>query len=356
MAISSSSKAHLHFVCTNYGSTKDGIGHYTSKIVNELKMNSSLKITTYTAETYHMSKLKLFISMRTTFELLKLKRDFRRNSYQKSECNYIILEYPFVEYNPLFLLVLIAIKVDRRFTGKIVVSLHEYSRTKLLRQMFIKLLMPLSDIVLYTRVEDVKPFINKNIIFKKRIIPANIEPSHRKPIATTTEIHICFFGIINYETKEIEKMIQGWELYLNQSLENRIVFHIISSSLSTEIKENKRLNYHFDLDDNKVSKLLHKMQFMILPLKPKISANNGSLAVCCIHETLPVGVFDDTYFKQSIGLKMKNYDTEEFARIYETINNLDLSKLTQMSDLAYQYGKKMSIKNSAKSYLEVLHS
>ncbi|MCK0123161.1 hypothetical protein MWU76_01985 [Gelidibacter sp. F2691] len=352
MALSSSSKKHFHFVCTNYGSTKDGIGHYTSKIVQELGKESDFKITIYSATTHHLSKLQLLVSMRMSLELLRLKKELIKSN-QRLEHHYIILEYPFVEYNPLFLLVLCAIKADRNFTGKIVISLHEYSRTKRLRKLFIKLLLPFSDIVLYTKHEDIEPFNHKNIIFKKRIIPANIEPSHRKTIEPTRVINICFFGIINYETKAIENMILGWELYLNQVAENRIVLHIISSSFDAKIKDNKGLNYHFELDDEEVSKLLHKMQFMILPLKPKISANNGSLAVGCIHECLPVGIFDDQYFKGNFGLKMKSYAPEEFVKTFEKINSIDVNTLTEISEMAYQHGKKMSINNSAKSYLEL---
>lgn len=37
MDSSSLSKPHFYFLCTNYGCSKDGIGHYTSKIVDELK-------------------------------------------------------------------------------------------------------------------------------------------------------------------------------------------------------------------------------------------------------------------------------------------------------------------------------
>ncbi|WP_299393639.1 hypothetical protein [uncultured Gelidibacter sp.] len=349
MDLSLSNNTHFHFVCTNYGSSKDGIGHFTSKIVKALRKTSALKITRYSAETHHLSKLQLFFSMRMTSELLRLKRALQNNSDE----NYIILEYPFVEYNPLFLVVLYSIKSKKKRKPIIVISLHEYSRTKLFRKLFIKLLIPISDIVLYTKEEDVKPFLNSKTIFKKRIIPANIEPSHRKTITPSTSVHICFFGIINFQTKEITPMIQAWEQYLEKNGDNRIVFHFITSSLHPDIKENKSLKYHFDLDDDEVSTLLHDMHCMILPLKPNISTNNGSLAVCCRHECLPVSVFDTRYFKDDFGLRMKNYSVAEFVTVYETINSLDFETLTSMSELAYQYGKEMSIQNSAKAYLEL---
>jgi|26BtaG_2_1085354.scaffolds.fasta_scaffold01071_4 hypothetical protein len=350
MDLSSSNKTHFFFVCTNYGSTKDGIGHYTSKIVDELRKNSSLKITTYSVTTHHLSKLKLLFSMKMSLELLRLKRELQK----KSDNSYIILEYPFVEYNPSFLLMLLSIKAKKNIKSKIVVSLHEYSRTKLFRKLFIRLLIPMSDVVLYTKDEDIKPFINDIIVFKRRLIPANIEPSNRKILKQTRELNICFFGIVNFETKEIRNMIEAWEMYLDMVLENKLTFHFISSSFHSDIQANNHLIYHFDLDDNEVSELLHKMQFMILPLKPKISTNNGSLSVCCLHECVPVGVFDDYYNKKELGLSMKNYSMQEFIRIYESINNTAFSRITEMAEVAYRHGKKMSIKNSAKSYLELL--
>ena len=59
MGLNLSNKVNFHFICTNFGSNKDGIGHYTSKIVNELQNNKSLKTHVYSQNTSHLSKLKL---------------------------------------------------------------------------------------------------------------------------------------------------------------------------------------------------------------------------------------------------------------------------------------------------------
>lgn len=346
MDLNSLNKPHFHFVCTNYGSNKDGIGHYTSKIVNELKKNDSFNVAVYSGITHNFSKSKLFVSIRMSLALLKLKKTLK-NTKNK---NFIILEYPFVEYNPLFLIILISIKLQKKTNHKIVVSLHEYCRTKLFRKLFIKLLIPISDVVLFTKMEDIKPFINKKIIFNKRIIPANIEPTHRKIIEPTELLNICFFGIINFETKEINNMIKGWELYCNKYSNTKLRFHFITSSLNKEIKEKQKINCHFGLEDKQVSTLLHKMQFMILPLKPKISVNNGSLAVSCIHECVPVGIFDEEYFNENFGIRMKNYSVVDFIKIYELISALDFNSRKNKSNLAYKYGKEMSVVQSVKSY------
>mgnify|MGYP006425484983 CR=1 FL=1 len=349
MDLSSSSNTCFHFVCTNYGSNKDGIGHYTYKVVNELKKNNSLEILVYSKITYNLSKLELLFSLKMTFELLKLKRALKKNSKK----NYIILEYPFVEYNPIFLIALFLIKRIKNSSSKIVVSLHEYQRTKLFRKVFIRLLIQLSDIILFTKSEDVENFMNQRINFRSRNIPANIEPSSNKKVKSSKTINVSFFGIINLETKEIHNMLKGWSLYLKKEKENRIKFHFITSSYNEQVKNNMDLEYHFNLNDVKVSNLVHEMHFMILPLKPKISINNGSFSVGCIHRCIPVGVFDERFFSEAFGLRMKNYSKEEFERIFKIINHLNFEQMKEKSNLAYEYGKVKSVRKTAESYFDL---
>jgi len=350
MGLSSSNRSHFYFVCTNYGSIKDGIGHYTSKIVNELKKKDLLNISVFSSETYNLSKIRLFLSFRMSIELIRLLKLLYKNSTK----DYIILEYPFVEYNPLFLIVFMLVKLLKKSNSKIVLSLHEYRRTKIFRKIFTKMLILNSDVVLFTKKEDITSFLNKNIIFRKRIIPANIEPSNELKTVIRDSLNICFFGIINFNTKEINNMIKGWELYLNNSKNNKIQFHFISSTKNQSIKKNEKLYYHFGLEDYEVSKLLQKMQFMVLPLKPKISVNNGSLSVGCIHKCIPVGIFDNEFFDKNFGLSMKNYSIQEFEKIFNIINNLDSNFIEEKSKSIYEYGKIKSIKNSVNSYFELL--
>lgn len=352
MALSSSSKVDFNFVCTNYGNNKDGIGHFTSKIVDAIKQEESLKIKVFTAETHNLSKIKLFLSLGMTKQIINLKKSLNKNSKK----NYIILEYPFVEYNPLFIIALIYVKLRQGDRSKIVISLHEYARTKILRKLFIRMLIPWSDIVLFTKNEDVKPFFNKKIIFKKRIIPSNIEPNKRKSFNLIKDLSVCFFGIINYETKEIHNMMKGWEKFLiEEQNANRINFHIISSSFNKEINDNERVNYHYNIDDNEVSKLLHNMHYMILPLKPKVSINNGSLAVACVHECIPVGVFDEKYFKKNFGVNMKDYTINEFVNLFKFINASDINSIKHKAKEVYEYGKTRTVSNAAKTYLELIN-
>ena len=231
MDLNLSNKANFYFVCTNYSSTKDGIGHYTSKIVKELKKDKLLNVYVYSADTYNLSKLYLFFSLKMTIVLFKVMR----LTLCSKEKNFILLEYPFVEYNPIFFLALTLLKILKHKNTKIVISLHEYSRTKKLRKLFIELLLPFSDIVLFTKEIDVELFVNKNIYFKKRIIPTNIEPQTKfVPLYDEKNINICFFGIINFETKEIDNMIKAWNVYSNET--TKIKFHVISSSFDSSIK------------------------------------------------------------------------------------------------------------------------
>jgi len=352
MGLNLSNKVNFHFICTNFGSNKDGIGHYTSKIVNELQNNKSLKTHVYSQNTSHLSKLKLFLSLGMTKQILKVIK----NVFRSKNKNFIFLEYPFVEYNPVFLLALFFLKATKNKNTKIVISLHEYSRTKKLRKFFIELLIPFSDIVLYTREYDIKPFKTKKIYFKKRIIPANIEPSNEEVFVLDKElINICFFGIINFKTKEIHTMIKAWEMYKKENSNTKICFHFISSSYNKIIENSTCLKYYYNLEDKKVSNILTEMTYIILPLKPKISINNGSLSVGCIHNCIPIGIFDPQYFDADFGIPMDDYSIEEFTKVYKLIENLDFIILKDQLIKAKTYGEMKSVKNSSSSYLELIN-
>lgn len=346
MDLSSSSKPQFYFFCTNYGCSKDGIGHYTSKIVNELKKNQSLQVEVLTRETHQLSKIGLFLSTRMFKETLKLNKQLRKGNQK----GYIVVEYPFVEYNPLFLIGLMFLKRRYKDRFKIVVSLHEYSRTKRLRKLFIKGLVPLSDILLYTKDQDVEPFKSYEIRLKKRKIPANIVPSSHKKIEPFTTINICYFGIINLETKAIENMIEGWNLFCSKTLDNPISFHFIASGWDDRLKKNENIRCHIGLDDMKTSSLLNEMQYMILPLLPKISINNGSLAVGCAHQCVPVGAFDASVFAQDFGLNMEGYSETDFLEAYKQISSMEFTDYKEKAAAAFEYGKTRMPSETAKTY------
>lgn len=339
-------KEHFHFICTNYSSNRDGIGHYTSKIVNELKKNDLYKISTYSRVTHNLSKRELVLSFRMTLELIKLSKILKKSNNN----DYVILEYPFVEYNPLFLVILFKIRLFKTKSTKIVVSLHEYKRTKLLRKLFIKLLIPMADIVFYTKDEDIMSFLKKKKEFVKRAIPANIQPLQISNQEPSKELNLCFFGIINFETKNIENMIKAWDLYCDNNDNNNLSFHFITSSYNTNIKEKKNIKYHYNLNDRDVSNLISKMHFMMLPLKPKISINNGSLSVSCIHKCIPVGDFDENYFNQDFGISMNDYSLEEFVKVYKLISQINYLERKEKAEIAFNYGKTKSILNTVKVY------
>lgn len=351
MDLNSLNKLNYHFVCTNYGSNKDGIGHYTSKVVAGLKNKNDYQVYIYSRKTFHLSNLNLFLSFRMSKEIFKLIKKV----YNNSEKSFIILEYPFVEYNPILFFLLIILKFTINKKSKIVVSLHEYNRTKKLRKFFIKGVILLSDIVLYTDKEDVKSFNKKNRSFIKRSIPANIQPSKefKKEIIDNNVLNLCFFGIVNFSSKKIDTMITAWEDYLGKNLENKIIFHFISSSNDLSIKNNKNIQYHYNLNDKDVSKLLSIMHYIILPIMPKVSINNGSLSVGCIHKCIPIGVFDSKHFNKNFGISMKNYNEAEFIRVYKLINNLELYKVENKRNVAFKYGLKKSIKNTISAYMDI---
>ena len=97
----------LAVICCNYGSIQDGIGHYTKKIIsNILENEESIDIEIFTGNTVGMSRKELVYSSQMSKALYRM---FCR--LVKDEFNYVLLEYPFHEWNPLILILLALIKV-----------------------------------------------------------------------------------------------------------------------------------------------------------------------------------------------------------------------------------------------------
>lgn len=350
MDTNSSNEYTIHFICTNFGSPKDGIGHYTSLVVNKLKKHFST-INVCSSKTYDFPLYKLMLSMGVCKCLWRVLKICRTDKIKHR----IILEYPFVDYNPLMILSLMVLYMCKGKKNKIILSLHEYSRTKSLRKLYIRTMVRFCNAILYTREEDIREFRKYNIDFLERPIPANIQPLTRKKSIHKKNNKICFFGIINYEVKEIKNMMLGWEAFCAQKTSSQLEFHFITSSLDKGIKQNELIKYHYNLNDEEVSALIHEMDFMVLPIYPRLSVNNGSLSVACIHECIPVGKFDKTYFRNTFGIDMNTYSVKSFVDVYTEIDLMTIDIIRNKAELAYEYGKTKSIVNTVEVYVKELH-
>lgn len=304
------------FFCTNYGSVTDGIGHYTKKIVEQLRASHDYEVGYSTCAITQASKVRSIFSLKCTVELLKISSRIKKIG----ESSILVLEYPFMEHSPF---VVLSIIYARFFVLNlyILLSVHEFERVHLLRKLVIIALTALSDRVIVSKREigrGYEKFI-KNKGYKTRLIPSNIEP-FEKVVITNKKSGYVFFGKVDHRSKAFDELVQAWIDFT--------VSHSIKSKLdiltSTEIElDPVYFNVLRSMPDNAVSEILLHKEFILLPIKPFISMNNATLVAGCIHGCIPIGVFDENYYN-NLGIPLENYHPQSILNGLE--KSLSMSK------------------------------
>lgn len=324
-------------ICSNYGSIKDGIGHYTENVVDYINsefINIDIKV--YSGKTYDLSKFRLATSTRMSFNLLKLVKDIIRG-----DVDIILIEYPFHEWNPLFLMAVYIVKLlSIIYNKKIVLSLHEYKRTSFLRRFFIKRLIKVSDDILATNPKEIEKFVRKKSRLFKRRIPSNIKTKIKSLNKTVNRF--CFFGLIS-SSKAYYEMIEGWKLF-NEN--NNYELHICTSSEILNADQLKKFGIiiHRNYPDELVSQVLKTCDFMVLPIRPYVDNKNGTLKAALQHGCIPIGKINcENKELEKLFVQMNNYSVLEFNKTYTKAVNLDERDLIR--EECIEYSKTYSIES-----------
>lgn len=341
---------NIIYICNNYGSVKDGIGAYSKKFHMEFNNSKKYHLECFTENTDSYPKYKLFFSKKMS----KAIDNAIKWGKKTGEKHMVIVEYPFVEYNPF---VLKKLKKLKKVNGekKFILSLHEYSRVKPLRRMFINAIINISDIILLTSEferEKVLRKFNKKKIFI-RTIPSNIDEEVNE---VKNNNIFSFFGLIN-SSKAFEPMIEGWKRFQDRVGDNNYLLNIISST-DIECIENEKYHivHYKSISDKQIASVLSTSRFCILPIKPMISENNATLKAACLYKDVCVGIFDKTLDGKIGDLKMKEYTPDDFQDIYHKCIEMNVDELNKKSEISYTFGQKYSFKATVSSYEKILEN
>lgn len=339
----------LAFVCSNYGSIQDGIGHYCSKIVEKVKeIYPAFSVEVFTGNTLGSGKTSLVISLAMTAALFRTAF-----SVISRRINCVIVEYPFYEWNPIVLIAIWFNKIALLiYGGKLIISLHEYKRANFLRQCMIRHILSISDIILATEPQDIAGLVHHNKIIHQRYIPSNIEPVVRSFEHSVKPNSFCYFGLIS-KTKAFEEMLEGWKSFNSKGMYE---LHVCTSSDYAYLIEDMmkyNVSVHLRCNERAVSDILSRCDFGILPIMPFVSTNNATLKAILLHGCIPIGKIDpecDDFTK--LFIKMESYHPDEFARAIAKAVSLP-SKVKE--DLRVQgtcYAKKFTIEKTCRDIIE----
>lgn len=129
-------------IANNLEGNVDGIGKH-ARIVGQELSKLGLNIDYSTGETWKFSKAKLLFS----FEMSKAYINAcKRVLFHKYD--YVNIEYPFMEYNPMILFFHWILWFLTRFMKtKVSFSMHEHDRVKPIRRKVIDCMLPFADLV-----------------------------------------------------------------------------------------------------------------------------------------------------------------------------------------------------------------
>jgi len=339
----------LAFVCSNYGSIQDGIGHYCSKIVAKVKeIYPAFTVEVFTGNTVGRGKTSLIISLAMTAAL------FRTGiSVISGRTNCVIIEYPFYEWNPIVLIAIWFNKVALWLcSGKLIISLHEYKRANFLRQCMIRHIVSISDIIFATEPQDIAGLVHHKKIVYQRYIPSNIEPVVRSFKQRFKPNSFCYFGLIS-KTKAFEEMLKGWKKFNSKGL---CELHVCTSSdyvylIEDMIKYN--VSVHLKCDEREVSDILSMCDFGILPIIPFVSTNNATLKAMLLHGCIPIGKIDprcDDFAK--LFIEMESYHPDEFALAITKAVSLPHQVKKDLRVQGTAYAKNFTIEKTCREIIE----
>lgn len=167
------------------------------------------------------SKLKKFTTMGMIHAIHNLKKCIRKIKYDA-----VIIEYPFVEWNP-FIIFLFVHYQKLKNKIKFIVSIHEYERVNVLRKFIIKCIACKADAIFITNKNMAVELKKCCSISYIRKIPSNIERFENGEIIEKDKTHMFFW--INQSNKGFDEMLKAWDDFNRDKEKHYILYqeHIL---------------------------------------------------------------------------------------------------------------------------------
>lgn len=329
----------IAFICANYGSTKDGIGHYTQKLVETIR-KKDIHISIYSGKTYNSLIRKLF-----SFSMFNAIWNVTPKNFDS-----IFIEYPFPEYNPLILIPIIKLKVlSSIHQTKTILSIHEYSRANKFRKSFINVLLLLFKTCFVTD-EQTRQSIHSN---KKEVlireIPSNIDIPEQSTLNKQINSFV-YFGLIN-KSKAFNEMLKAWYQF-NQR--NQCHLSIITSSDTSHIDTNNNISIVKDAEDKEVARILQESQYAILPILPNININNATFMAAIKGNCIPIGTFSESIQNKEIFINCKSYSPEDIISALKFAEKMETAEYQRRIQIIKKLSKDLpSFEKTSNVYLKI---
>ena len=337
------------YICNNYGSIEDGVGDYSKNMFESL--SESCDIDLLTSYTTNYNKIRKILSLKMSNVLIKASKIIQKKHYDS-----IIIEYPFVEWNPLiFIAYSLLYRRTRKENTKMCISLHEYDRVSFFRKIIIRYMIKRSDLFFVNNKDRYKELLKYNSNMYIRDIPSNINTDkYNFDYSKKNQNSFAFFGLVN-KSKAFEEMMDGWyDFYSQNSEKDNYELNIISSTPDLVFKERMGVVLHYNASSDEIFNILSNSSYMILPIIPSLTQNSGSLKTACGFGCIPSGIFSAELESKNIGVPMEKYSPNDFKKIYTRLINMNQKEKEELMKNSIEFASDYSFGNNTKIIMSVL--
>ena len=331
-------------ICNNYACQDDGIGSYVSKLVHELEAAHEIEVVSgrCPAASSLFARVTSFSMSEEIHRLLE--------SGRLTEVDVVVVDYPFIEVNPAVLVSLYKLKKNLNVEKiPLVLSLHEYARSRGLRKMLSRSIARLADAALVTTEEDAAALkrICPNIYY--RDIPSNISIDVSN-INDYTRNGYVYFGIVN-RAKAFDNLVSAWAL---ASLPNETLRIVTSSDVENRLTGVNGIDYRHDASDGVVADCLCKSRWCILPIKPKVDRRNTTFIAAMSAGCVCIGAFTEEFAHLPFVVDVPNYEPRVLAEAITSVTRMSEEDLEEKSRAAQEFSCRYAISEVASKYIEAL--
>lgn len=329
-----------------YSGNLDGIGKHARLLSEEFK-RKGIDVDVISGETVQYGSLRNIVSMKMSCVFLQAVKRVLNEKY-----NFIIVEYPFKEHNPVILVFyLLLYFIAQKRKTKVVFSMHEYDRVHIFRKWVINVFLNNCNLVFVSEEKYFKTLAKYSRKMFLRIIPTHIScPQRCKPFHPDK---FCYFGLIN-GAKAFKEMLVAWDKF-NIACDKEL--HIISSSdlKAWDWTQHRNIKLHYNICEEDVSSVLLECAYSIVPILPEVGIINASFLSAVQCGCLPIGKFAQSIQNKSFLIHIEDYyDSFVPALNYTTTIGEDL--FYELSKEAVEYGKNFSLSTTVSQMVDVLLS
>lgn len=338
-------KYRILVVCNNANGNEDAVGKH-GKMLSEqfVKMgHESVVLSGKSGFGKYFSFLTLVMSwvlFKAAFYTIKRKYDF------------VIVEYPFKEHNPLIVLFyLLLFGTTKLSHTKLLLSMHEYDRVNVLRKKVLDVFMRFSDWIFVSEEKYLNKFGHLSKKMSIRSIPNHIVCERKDKVYNPHAF--CYMGLVN-KSKAFGEMLKAWESF-NEKGEN--ILDIISSSDLSEwhLERYKGIRYHHNITNAEMVDVMFSCAFAIVPILPEIGYNNSSFVSAIQCGCVPIGKFGDSLRNNSFVVNVNDYSVDSLVEAFRQVQQMSTEKFNKLSEDCMNFGKNFSIEKTALQMTTVMN-